>query len=141
MKIYPGIGLNHIRFGITEADLMALIGKPDKACNNADLERWQLQYNGLRSTFWFDDTNLHWIECSHPALQVNGQCLYAKPTQDALAWLKTELGESPKQGDYGRFECYSFEHHWLDVHIRYDLVSEIQFGYLFDENDELVLPA
>lgn len=140
MDMYPGIGLNNIRFGITEAELIALIGEADKACYDADTERRQLQYNSLRSTFWFDDTNLHWIECSHPALQLNDQKLYEKPVGDAIAFLTAELGESSTLEDYCSSEYYSFEAHWLSVHVEYGIVNKIQFGYLFDENDEPILP-
>lgn len=141
MNIYPGIGLNNIRFGITESELIALIGAPDKVCYDPDLERRQLQYNDLRSTFSFDDTNLHWIECSHPEMSLNGQRFHEMRGQEAIAFIKSELGESPQLEDYGRFECYSFEKSWVSLHVEYGIVQEIQFGYLFDENDEPVLPS
>ncbi len=140
MNIYPGIGLNNIRFGITEAELIAFIGEPNKNCDDTETERRQLQYNQLRSTFWFDDTNLHWIECSHPKLKLNGQQLYEKPIDDAIAFITTALGESPELEDYDSFECHSFEENWLTVRVEYGIVSEIEFGYLFNENDEPILP-
>lgn len=109
MEIYPGIGLNNIRFGVTEAELIALIGEPDKTRDDTELERRQLQYNSLRSAFWFDDTHLHWIECSHPEMSLNGQRLYEMEEQEAIAFIGSELGESPQLEDHGHFECYSFE--------------------------------
>lgn len=141
MNIAPGIGLNNIRFGITEANVIALLGEPNKAQNDPGTERRQLQYNSLRSTFCFDDTNLHWIHCSHPELKVNGQRLYGIPTENAVPLLEAELGESPKREEYYGFECYSFEANCLTMHVEYGLVNEIQFGYLFDDNDEPILPT
>ena len=71
MEIFIGKGLDIVQFGITQNDIIELIGKPNRINNNEIDGCVALYYNNLMTKFLFrleEQNKLYSIETSNPNL-------------------------------------------------------------------------
>ena len=147
MEVVVGRGLDHILFGISEAELISRLGSPDKVEipdffeEEAEEGERHLRYNGLRCCFWFRSDRLHWIRCANPELEIFGRRLLGERTDVVLPFLSSRLSDTLEYEDYGSFESHTFEDSWLELQFEYDVLHEVCFGHLWAADDEPVWPV
>lgn len=127
-----GVGLGDLTFGLSRSAVEEALGLADKV--DTDNEGFPLlQYNDLRSTFWFDqDNRLHWIQSKHSELTVLGRRTIGAVAEEMLEFLRLHLGEAPEIEDYGSFESHHFRGAELEVQVEYGAIDQVCFGHLWE---------
>ena len=150
MEIKPGIGIGEIKFGITEEELIKLLGKPHRVkCgeyvkNSGDLNLELIYRKGLSFTFDSEDNfRLCTICVNDNGYKIYGRDIIGLPMNAVKSFMSKQVGEVPKYEDWSSIE--SPDHILLDydslgifLWFNDDLLDEIQFSYLFYEDDNTV---
>ena len=150
MEIKPGIGIGQIKFGISEEELVTLLGKPhsveagEYVENSGDLNRKLIYQEGLSFTFDLEDNyRLCCISIRNQGYKLFGRDLIGLPLAIVRSFMSKQLSEIPKYEDWSSEE--SPNHVLLDydslgmlLWFNDDLLDEIQCSYLFFEDDQTV---
>ena len=134
MEVIPGIGTDVIRFGITEAEAITLLGKPDKTYTTAEGCK-RLQFNQLRLELSFEPENanrLGWIEIHNPETLWHGCKLFGASQQEVLEFATGLLDEQPVLEDYGSFLSVSYDEHWVELQFQFGSMDCINVGLPYD---------
>lgn len=140
MEIKPGIGINEIKFGMTESQILSLIGKPSKIIlDEEDEDKNRVyQYNELklRLTFYNEyNGKLGYIRVANPKIEINGNPIIGIRIEDVFKSYELKK-ESWNKEHYFTFNSYFNECKWTTLNEEYGVVTDIEFGYLFDESGE-----
>lgn len=140
MEIKPGIGINEIKFGMTESQILSLIGNPSKIIVDEDDEDKNrvYQYNELklRLTFYNEyKGKLGYIRVANPKIEINGNPIVGVRIEDVFKSYELSK-ENWNEEDYFTFRSYFDEKKWTTLNEEYGVVSDIEFGYLFDQSGE-----
>ena len=152
MKIEPGIGVGEIRYGITEPELVALLGEPSTSTKEEYIEGsgdWHvtLSYEDHGMSFIFDiedDYRLGGITIDREGYQLWGKDVFGISRDEMESMLLKVTGEQPIFEDYSTDDL---EPHWCLIHDRTqimfwfdsDKLSEMQCSYFFEDDDETVI--
>ncbi|WP_010605283.1 hypothetical protein [Pseudoalteromonas maricaloris] len=143
MEITLGYGIDSILFGLTEQQVIAALGKPDKTFFT-DEENKRLQFNELLLELSFESENAHrlgWIEVHNKNVTIFGHQLIGKAMAEVVSILRAELDTEPTIDDYGSFISVTFEKEWLELQFSFNKLTNINFGVLYGKNDEPEWPA
>ncbi|MBU3005384.1 hypothetical protein [Paraglaciecola arctica] len=137
MEIFPGIGTDLIRFGMTEPEIFRLLGKADKTYVT-DENCKRLQFNRLRMELSFEPENndrLGWIEVHNPDVLWGGRSLIGLSKNEVLKFVSDLLKLEPEIEDYGSFLSISYYEKWVELQFQFDRLENINFGVLYDNNE------
>lgn len=140
MIIELGKCISDIKFGMTESQIMDIWGVPDKSYID-EYESKYLQYFDKRLVLKLDldiDYRLGWIEVYNNEAILLNKKLFDMSKQSILKFLIDQFSEEPEFEDYGAFESYTFQESWLELQFELGKLRNINFGNLFDKNDEPV---
>ncbi|PQJ08859.1 hypothetical protein CJD36_022210 [Flavipsychrobacter stenotrophus] len=143
MELKPGIGLDNIKFGATEAEIMALIGDPDKTFTNEDDENELIyQYNSrkLRLTFYkHEDRKLGYIRCGNYKVTYDNQPLLGRPIKEVTDVTLKHI--APWEVDsYEFFDVYLNHENWISLNVEYEEVVDLELGVPFNKDDSYNWP-
>lgn len=151
--IYPGRGVDVIKFGITRDFLKTELGEPDEidkySYSNSDIdltETWH--YDGLELSVSFDEENewrLSSIAVSAPEYTLKGKKLIGMTQNELmkelhnlnLGHLELEDWSSEESPDH---KVISSEAFGINFWMEDGELSEIQWNPIYDEEDEPVWP-
>lgn len=143
MEVTPGIGTDIIRFGITEAEAIALLGEPDKTYATDEGSN-RLQFNLLRIELSFEPENenrLGWIEIHNPEVSLGGRKLIGSSQQEVLGFVSGLLDEQPEIEDYGSFLSVSYDENWVELQFQFGSLDCINVGVHYDESEKPKWPS
>ncbi|WP_444924734.1 hypothetical protein ACJJH9_06900 [Microbulbifer sp. DLAB2-AF] len=143
MEVIPGIGTDIIRFGVTETEAIALLGRPNKAYRT-DEGCKRLQFNILSLELSFEPDNedrLSWIEIHNPELSLAGKKLIGVSQNKALAYVTEFLKEQAEFEDYGSFISASYDKHWLELQFQFGRLDCVNVGVLYDDVESPIWPS
>jgi hypothetical protein len=140
MTIKPGIGINDIKFGMSENQILSLIGKPSKIIIDEDDEdkNQVYQYNELklRLTFYNEfNGKLGYIRVANPKIEINGNPIIGIQIEDVFKSYELSK-ENWNEENYFTFNSYFNENKWTTLNVEYDVVTDMEFGYLFDNRGD-----
>lgn len=138
MDILPGLGIDLIKFGLTEEQVIRVLGYPSKTYFT-DSGCKRLQFNDLKIELSFepDNENLFgWLEIYCPNARLFNNQLIGKEIEYVVSLLKAKFNEEPKIDDYGSFLSVTFENHWIELQFEFGLLKNINLGVLYNEADE-----
>lgn len=140
MTIKPGIGINNIKFGMSENQVLNLIGKPSKIIIDEDDDDKNpvYQYNELklRLTFYNEyGGKLGYIRTSNPKIEINKKPIIGVQIEDVFKSYDLEKKDWNEEL-YFTFNCYFNEKIWTTLNEEYGMVTDIEYGYLFDIKGE-----
>jgi len=142
MEISIGRGLNKILFGMLQKDIENLLGLPSKKYRGEFDDIYWL-YNDLKITLKFEkdeEYKLGWIEVKNPNSTLFSKKLISKSTKDVIDFISGKINDEIELNDYDSFESYTFNNNWLEIQSEYGIVTQINFGYLFDNEDNPIYP-
>ncbi len=143
MIIYPGIGLDFIKFGLSESEAIKLLGKPDKSYF-LESESHRLQYNTHQIELSFEPDNdnlLGWIEVHNHKALLFGSKLFNLEKEEIAKFLSKHIDEEPEIDDYGSFVSLTYDILWLELQFQFNKLQNINFGVLYNESDKPLWPA
>lgn len=142
MEIRTGIGTDLIRFGMTEPQILALLGKADKTYVTEEGCK-RLIFNPLRIELSFEPENDHrlgWVEVHNPEASWCGRKLIGATKNDVLAFASELLQSQPEIDDYGSLLSVTFDDQWVELQFQFDYLTNINFGVLYDDKEAPLWP-
>lgn len=135
MKIDPKRGVANLLFGMKQADVIAVMGTPDKQLTDDDSNVIFLYYSHkMRLTFYEDEAfRLGYIITSSLEATLLGVPVIGKNVVE----LKNELPfKSWEMEDFDSTVNHFNESNWLIVQSEYDEVIRIEIGAIINDKDE-----
>ena len=154
MTIYPGIGIGKVRYGISEKDLTLIMGKPDSISQDEMIEGsgdWYKTYEYTKYNLSFDfsledDYRLGGITVYSNGHELFGRDVFGLSKVQVEKIIKTATGCSPSVEDFSNeysedYYCLSDDISGILYWFESDSLTELQCGYLFEDDDNTVIWA
>jgi len=141
MEIELGVGLGHIRFGMTESQVKSVYGEPNEIVNLKDDNQTDFQYYKEQTTFRFyhdHEGRLGWIETQNPKVLLFGKEIIGQNKSFIIGLLTQEGHEKYEYEKYETFDSLFYEDVWLELELNYELITCVKFGVFIDENDNYI---
>ena len=140
MQIRTGIGINDVKFGLTENEVLDLIGQPTLIqIDEEDEDKNRVyQYDKLKMKLTFYnkyDGKLGYVRTANPEIKINGQPVIGMEIDKAIKAFGLKKSEWNKE-HYFTFNSYFNEGIWTTLNEEYGVVTDIEFGFLLDESGE-----
>lgn len=143
MNIIPHIGLSLIPFGLTETQVIALFGFPNKSQVTESGDR-EIQYFQHKIELKFEAENedrLGWIVVHNKDFQIFDTSPWVLTKDEVIELFTRELDETPNFEDYFSLESYSFDNNWVELQFEFGELHSINIGVLYDEDDSPLWPG
>lgn len=149
--IKPGIGLGDLKFGMSREEVEALLGKPDEKELSYDPEEdsseaWHYDSLDLSMSFTQDQYwDLVAISVSSDAYLYQGKSLIGLKGVELLSllegWGIDDIeAEDQSAGKKMRHEVWTSDEIGIDFWLENDVVSEIQWGPFWSDEDTIEWP-
>jgi len=145
MIVKPSVGFDQVKFGMTELEVIALLGKPDLIAVDDDDDDQNIvyQYNDLKAklTFYTNENNrLSYIRTTNPNAVINNINIIDQPLNIVLNGLKTSKSDWEEEL-YFSFNAYFNQKMWLTLHEEFGRVTTIEMGTTYiNDTDEINWP-
>jgi hypothetical protein len=142
MNIQLGRGVDDILFGLTEAAILTMLGKPDKI-DVSDSDNRRLMYYDLKLVLQIEPMNydrLGWIRVHNKQATWNSINPWIMKCEVLLEMLSQFLGEEYEQEDYGHMESFSFYQNWVELQYELGELTAFNIGVLYGDDDEPIWP-
>ena len=141
MKIFPGVGIEQFRFGLTETDLIQHLGEPDKIVDMKIIERKIYFYNKLMMQFSFDtelDGRLAGMTIESPNVYLWGVNVIGM-SKDEVSDLVEKHGKYVAEyEEYDLFEVMNYETLGVEFHFEFDRLNCVELSVWIDEDDTII---
>lgn len=140
MEIKPKVGVDDLRFGMTRTEVISILGEPDRSFTDGDDENeLQLEWNDikLRLTFYQNHNDrFGYLRTKNQNLTFEGK----KILEESFEIVRTEVFgnviEKWECDDYGTFLTYFNDKYWLTCQVEYGIVSNVEMGVPFKNEEE-----
>lgn len=142
MEISIGRGIGELQFGMYEEDATGAWGPPDKRYTDEYGDVFS-QFHTRQTVLKFEKENeyrLGWIEVYNATVSIFGQLPWQQPPAHLIRTAASTLNEQPEIEDYGAFESVTFTRSWLEMQFELGRLRCINFGVLFDDDDQPIWP-
>jgi hypothetical protein len=102
-----------------------------------------LFFHSLQLECWIEENNdsrLGWLSTQNPYTSLLGKRLLGQPQLPVIEFVRSQLGDETEWEDHGSMESVFFEEQWLELQFEMGLLRRINFGVLYDENDNPAWP-
>ena len=141
MKIFPGVGIEKFRFGITEKDLIRQLGEPDKIVDMEIVESRIYFYNKLMIQFSFNtelDGRLAAMTIESPNVYLWGVNVIGM-SKDEISDLVEKHGKYVAEyEEYDLFEVINYEVLGMEFHFEFDMLKSVELSVWIDEDDTII---
>jgi hypothetical protein len=131
-------GLDGLLFGMSEDEVIAVNGPPDKTVVTDNGNR-DLCYYTLKLVLKIEPTNegrLGWISVRNRSSRLSGLDPWSMEQKTLLHHLEIELREAYEFEDYGEMETFFFPQSWVELQYELGELTAINFGVPYHYNDE-----
>lgn len=143
MKLIPRIGIDNLTFGMTQLEVIEILGKPDRVFEmEEDKNQLIMEWNKklLRLTFYKDENEkLGYLRTLNPQLKYNGQEIINSNTET----VKNEIFNELKDWEVDKYDFLTVhfnEKYWLSLNCEYGIVTDIEMGVPINDDDEYDWP-
>lgn len=145
MKIKPGIGIGELKFGMTQEEIIKILGEPDRIRDDSEDEnKLYLEYNEhrLRLTIYLDEEErLGYMVCTSPSLTYNDKTIIDVKIEDAYNHVFSELVQNWLQEEYDTFYSYGDEEYWITLNVEYGHITSFELGVPLNKDREYEWPV
>ena len=145
MIIRPGIGIDNVKFGMTELEVIALLGEPDliKVDEDDEDQNQVYQYNKIKiqlSFYTTEENRLSYVRTCNPNASIDGIPVMDKTLESISDSLGTTINDWEVEL-YFSFNAYFNLDRWITLHEEYGVIANIEMGVNFMvDSDELDWP-
>lgn len=61
--------------------------------------------------------------------------IYNNQKDELISFINSKIDDKLEIDDFGDWESYSYDYHWLTLNFEFNILINIQFGHFWDEND------
>jgi len=146
MEIKTGIGLDNILFGMSQDNVIAIMGRPDKVVYDHVSNIFKLEieyyYNRHLVQMNFDEYDrLCGITVFNPDALMFNREIMGKTKSEILDLLKLNGYCKIEDEDYDWFETVWCDEILTDFTFGFNKLKSINFSPLYDDNDEQIWPV
>jgi len=144
MNLKPKIGIDNLKFGMSQKEIYEILGMPNrKRIDEDDENQLFLEFNDekIRLTIYQDENKrLGYIRTINPNIEYNGH----KIINSTLEYAQNEIfGEIIKEweiDDYEFFTTYGNDEFWLTLNVEYGIIISLEIGVPFKNDEEYDWP-
>jgi|GEM_PF-2507236 len=141
MDVRVGNGIGNLVFGMSEANIVLLLGKPNRIViqdenEYSDDPQKLLTYNNnkLRPTLYKDKhkaDRLGRICRANSNVTYKGKEILGLPISEAINSVFETYFDNWEIEHYDFFDTYFRESQWIELRVKYDTIVEIELGILY----------
>jgi len=138
MKINLKTGIDELIFGMTQKNVMAVYGEPDRQYKDDENNIIYL-YNDkrIRVTFYEDeDMRMGYLICSHPDLELFGSRIIGRPTAEVQEEIIEKGIKSWEVETFDSVDNVFNESNWLILQSEFEKIIRVEVGATINDNDE-----
>lgn len=138
MKINLKTGIDELIFGMTQKNVMAVYGEPDRQYKDDENNIIYL-YNDkrIRVTFYEDeDMRMGYLICSHPDLELFGNRIIGRPTAEVQEEIIEKGIKSWEVETFDSVDNVFNESNWLILQSEFEKIIRVEVGATINDNDE-----
>lgn len=142
MNIEIGKGLSNIIFGMTENEVIATLGKPDRVIADID-DNKEFLYNSLKLKLIFDSeegNRLYSIEVFKKEVTFLSTEVIGMSFDELLFFMKKNGYEDYEVDSYDYFDTVYFDDCNTYFTLEFNEVTSFDFSPLFKNDDEIIWP-
>ena len=144
MELKPKIGIDNLVFGMSQKDIVGILGEPNRTFQLDDFDDnemvWEWNEKMLRLTFYKEENDrFGYLRTMHPDLNYNGKKILNLPPK----FVKENIFSELKQWDKNEFDfdtLYFNEQYWLNLTCQYGRVIELEMGVPFKNEEDYDWP-
>lgn len=144
MELKPKIGIDNLKFGMTRKEILEILKEPNRIIKNEDDENELiLEWNSekLRLTFYQNENDrFGYLRTINTELKFNGNKIIGKGLEFVKEQIFENLISEWEIEDYDSFITYFNERNWLTLHVEYGIVTDVELGVPFKNNEEYEWP-
>ncbi|MGB5818166.1 MAG: hypothetical protein WBG90_01685 [Saonia sp.] len=144
MELKPKIGIDNLKFGMTQKDILEILGIPDrKRIDEDDEEQILFEFNRLkiRLTFYLNEENrLGYIRSNNPDLTFNGMKIIGSKIEYAKKEIFGEIISDWEVEEYDFFLTHSDDNVWVTLNEEFGEVSSVEVGVTFSDGENYDWP-
>lgn len=144
MKLSPKIGIDNLKFGMSQKDIYEILGMPDrKRIDQDDSEQLFLEFNKqrLRLTIYRNENNrLGYLQTSNPNLEFNNHKVINSKIEFVKKEVFDELIKDWEIEDYDFFSTHSNDDYWITLNVEYGVVISVEIGVTFKNEEDYDWP-
>jgi len=143
MELKLKIGIENLKFGMTQDEVIEILGKPDRNFEDDDddnqiISEWYEKK--LRLTFYKSDNNkMGYLRTINENLFFKQEKIIGKKIDLVKDYFKNDI-TSWENTDYLSFINYFNEKYWLSLHVEFGVIVRLEMGVPFNENNEYDWP-
>jgi hypothetical protein len=140
--VIPKEGVNDIKFGFYEKDLISKLGSPEEISKNTDTVTYYYWSKGLSFHFYADmNFRLCDIECTKVPHEIYGSNLNGFNKEQILRWCNDKNLNAHLAYDTGKeLECIEINDIAVYLWMKNDKYESIQLSVLLDNNEKEIWP-
>ena len=138
MEVKLKFGIDQLLFGMKQADVITLYGKPDKQFKDDD-KNIILVYNQLqlRLTFYDDEyLRLGYIISSNPRLTINDKVVINETVEEVKKQLEIIKIKSWEKEDFDLTENHFNEENWLILQSEFGRIVKVEIGAVIKNEED-----
>ena len=143
MEIKLKNGIGNLKFGMTENEIIKILGKPNKRFVDEDDDNQiisECNDKKLRLTFYKNFENrLGYLRTKNENLTFNQNKIIGQKTEVVKNYFKNEIIDW-EITEYHFFVDYFNENYWLSLHSEFANIVNFEMGVPFNENEEYDWP-
>ena len=142
MNVEIGKGMSNIIFGMTENEVIATLGKPDKVIAGID-DNKEFLYNSLKLKLIFDSeegNRLYSIEVFKKEVTFLSTEVIGMSFDELLFFMKKNGYENYEVDSYDYFDTVYFDDCNTYFTLEFNEVTSFDFSPLFKNDDEIIWP-
>jgi hypothetical protein len=144
MQLHPKIGIDNIKFGSNQTEVLNILGEPSNIFSDKDDPNEIIyKYNHLKLSLTFyisENYRLGYIRCSNPETNYKGRKILNLPITKVQKNVFGEFDQNWDVEQYDFFDTYFNESIWLTLNVEYGEVTDVELGVPFNFNDEYDWP-
>lgn len=144
MEIKPKIGIDNLKFGMSQKEIFEVLGSHDrKRVDQDDDEQLLLEYFSLklRLTVYLNEKfRLGYMRTSNPDLTFNGHKIIGSAIEFAKNEIFGKIIKDWEIEEYDFFITHSNDEFWLTLDVEYGTVTNVELGVTFKNEEEYNWP-
>jgi len=145
MELKPKIGIDNLKFGMSQTDIISILGEPDKKQIDEDdthgliCDYYMLK---LRLTFYLNENGrLGYIRTANEGLIYDGQKILYSQIEIAKSEIFGNIISEWLIDQYQFFSTHFNEEYWLTLNEDYGEVNGVELGVPFKNAEEYDWPT
>jgi len=144
MELKPGIGIDNIVFGMSQFEIESILGRSDEQRDyqNDDF-KYLCVFNKQKihlSFYMLHKNKFGFLDTTNDKLTYNNLPIINSNIDFALNEIFIDLVTEWELKEFDTFTEYFSKEYWLNLHVEYGVITNVEMGVPFKNEDEFEWP-